>query len=92
MNKGIDGLHDEFLLGFVFEGGLDLVFERLPGRGTGFGGVCEFGFDQIDTFFRSPEGGDFDERCLAGDAFLLDLEVADAKASPDSKAPRRPAS
>jgi len=33
LNKGFDGLLDEFRFGFVFEGGLDLVFEGLAGGG-----------------------------------------------------------
>ena len=33
LDKGFDGLLDEFRIGFVFEGGLDLVFELLAGRG-----------------------------------------------------------
>jgi len=33
LDKGFDGLLDEFRIGFVFEGGLDLVFEGLAGGG-----------------------------------------------------------
>ncbi len=49
VDKGFDGLLDKFRFGFVFEGGLDFVFERLAGGGAGFGGVCEFGLDQNVT-------------------------------------------
>ena len=35
LDKGFDGLLDEFRLGFVFEGGLDLVFKGLAGGGAG---------------------------------------------------------
>ena len=35
LDKGFDGLLDEFRFGFVFKGGLDLVFERLAGGGAG---------------------------------------------------------
>jgi len=63
--------------GFIFEGGLDFVFERPAGGGTGFGGVCEVGFDQSNAFLGSPESRDFCERCMAGDEFRFALEVAD---------------
>jgi len=33
LDKGFDGLLGEFRFGFVFEGGLDLVFESLAGGG-----------------------------------------------------------
>ena len=40
LDEGPDGLLDEVRFGFVFKGGLDLVFECLAGGGAGFGGVC----------------------------------------------------
>jgi len=42
LNKGFDGLLDEFRFGFVFEGGLDLVFELLAGGGGRL--IVDFGW------------------------------------------------
>ena len=76
LDKGFNGLLDEFRLGFVFEGGLDLVFQSLAGGRAGFGAVFEFGLDQGKAFVQSPKGRDFCERRVAGNALLFALEVA----------------
>ena len=76
LDKGLDGPLDEFRIGFVFEGGLDFVFQSLASGRAGFGGVCEFGLNQGKAFVQSPEGRDFCERRVAGNALLFALEVA----------------
>jgi len=77
VNKSLDRLRNELRFRLVFKSGLDLVFERLAGGGAGFCGVCEFGLEPVDAFFRSAKGRNFSKCGMAGDKFRFALEVAD---------------
>jgi hypothetical protein len=77
LDEGLDGGLDEFRFGVVLESGLDFIRECFACGRAGLGGVFEFRPEMGESFFRRPQGGDFHERCVAGDEFLFAPEMAD---------------
>ena len=76
LNEGLDGFLDEVWSDLVFEGGVDSVFERPAGGGSGFCGIGEVGAEKREALFRCPQGGDLREGFATGDELLLSPEIA----------------